>query len=277
MTTTMTTDHPAWIEDPGGAWARAVRAGEGTWMATFGPTGLVLTCAEGSDDIKPHTTEAAPAALPQSVPAELRAGLADLGTVVRLANPSLWDAVTTAILRQIVRAQQARVLYQRWSRSHGTSVTANGLTRHVVPSPEYVLGLDDEAFAAVGAKLHRPKLRAAAAAILAHGDEWAQLSPAPLAAALTTISGIGPWTAHAAAADFTGDFTVYPHSDLAVRTWAAKIAPSQDWPLADKTGRSFEKHWRRQAGPAPTDLHTLTLTTLTWGSHARTAEHVGPR
>ncbi|MET9930425.1 MULTISPECIES: hypothetical protein [unclassified Streptomyces] len=277
MTITMTTDHPAWTEELGGTWARAVRAGEGIWMATFGPAGLVLECVEGPDDLKPKTTEADPATLPQSVPTDVRVELAGLGTVVRLANPSLWDAVTTAILRQIVRAQQARILYQRWSRVHGTSVTADHLTRHVVPNPEYVLGLDDEAFTTIGAKLHKPKLRAAAAAILAHGDEWAQLFPEQLAAALSTIAGVGPWTAHAAAADFTGDFTIYPHSDLAVRTWASKIAPSQDWPLADKTGRAFEKHWRHQAGPVPTDLHTLTLTTLTWGAHARTAEHTGPR
>ncbi|MGW9438633.1 hypothetical protein [Streptomyces sp. NPDC055607] len=81
-----------------------------------------------------------------------------------------------------------------------------------------MLGLDDEAFATIGAKLHKPKLRATAAAILAHGDEWAQLSPEQLAAVLNTIAGIGPWTAHAAAADFTGDFAIQPHSDLAVRT-----------------------------------------------------------
>ncbi|NML55154.1 hypothetical protein HHL19_35500 [Streptomyces sp. R302] len=276
MTTTMTTDHPAWVQALDGTWARAVRAGDGLWMATFGPTGLVLECVEGPDDHKPEITEADPAALPQSVPAELRVELADLGPVVRLANPSLWDAVTTAILRQIVRAEQARVLYRRWSHVHGTAVTVNGLTRNVVPSPEYVLGLDDEAFATIGAKLHRPKLRAAAAAVLEHEEVWTQLLPDQLAAALTTIAGVGPWTAHAAAADFTGDFSVYPHSDLAVRTWAAKIAPSEDWPLADKTGRAFEKHWRHQAGPVPADLHALTLTTLTWGAHARTTEHAGP-
>ncbi|MEU0008043.1 hypothetical protein ABZ079_28220 [Streptomyces sp. NPDC006314] len=28
------------------------------------------------------------------------------------------------------------------------------------------------------------------------------------------------------ATDLTGDFSVYPRDDLAVRTWAAKIAPT---------------------------------------------------
>jgi hypothetical protein len=276
MSSALATDHPAWIVDADGAWARALRTEGGRWIAVFGPAGLSLTCVSGTEDVKPQAVSADPAGLPESVPAALRAGLAGLGPVLRLSAPSLWDAVTTAVLRQIVRADQARALYRRWCQSYGVPVTSGGRTRYLVPSPERVLGLADEEFAAVGAKLHRPKLRAAADAILRHGQEWERLAPAALiAGALITIPGIGPWTAHAAAADFTGDFAVYPHSDLAVRTWAARIAPSCDWPLGDKSGKAFEKEWRRITGPRPGDLHTLTLTTLTWGSHARTAEHAG--
>ncbi|MFJ8731235.1 hypothetical protein [Streptomyces bauhiniae] len=48
-----------------------------------------------------------------------------------------------------------------------------------------------------------------------------------MATALTGIPRIGPWTA--AAADYTGDFSVYPHDDLAVRTWA-EDRPTYPWP-----------------------------------------------
>ncbi|MFE0772245.1 hypothetical protein [Streptomyces sp. NPDC058861] len=276
MNTILTTDHLAWIEDTKGTQSRAVRAKEGCWMATFGPSGLSLECVTGPDDFKPRLTGADPATLPETVPGELRAELVGLGPIVRLANPSLWDAVTTAILRQIVRAEQARALYGRWSQTYGAALHFDGRTRYLVPTPEQVLALSDEEFAAVGAKLHRPKLRSAADAILRHDEDWTHLAPAELATALMTIPGVGPWTAQAAAADYTGDFAVYPHSDLAVRTWAARIAPSQDWPLDDKSGRPFEKYWRHLAGPVPADLHTLTLMTLTWGAHARTTEHTGP-
>ncbi|MGJ7417021.1 hypothetical protein AB9128_14365 [Streptomyces cinereoruber] len=277
MGTALTTDHPAWIEDADKTWARALRTADGTWMALFGPAGLELKCVAGSEDSKPQVVTADPATLPASVPAELRCELADLGTVVRLSAPSLWDAVTTAILRQIVRAEQARALYRRWCESYGAQVSGCGRTRHLAPTPQQVLELDDEAFDRVGAKLHRPKLRAAADAILRQGEVWERLASADLIAGeLIQVRGIGPWTAHAAAADFSGDFSVYPHSDLAVRTWAARIAPSQDWPLKDKSGKPFEKQWRHVAGPRAGDLHTLTLTTLTWGAHARTTEHAGP-
>ncbi|MER5766567.1 hypothetical protein [Streptomyces sp. NPDC001985] len=48
----------------------------------------------------------------------------------------------------------------------------------------------------MGARLHRPMLRAAAEAIPRHGQERERLAPAGLVAeALGTIPGVGPWTA----------------------------------------------------------------------------------
>jgi len=41
------------------------------------------------------------------------------------------------------------------------------------------------------------------------------------------------------------DFAAYPCGDLAVRTWAARAAPSATWP-ADESG--FHRRWRQVAG-----------------------------
>ncbi|GAA3825204.1 hypothetical protein [Streptomyces chiangmaiensis] len=62
-------------------------------------------------------------------------------------------------------------------------------------------------------------------------------------------------------------FSIYPHDDLAVRTWAAQIAPDHPWP--GKKDKAFSPMWTGWAGTDRTALHTLTLSTLTWGSHAR--------
>ncbi|MFD5558584.1 hypothetical protein ACFWIA_32725 [Streptomyces sp. NPDC127068] len=83
--------------------------------------------------------------------------------------------------------------------------------------------------------------------------------------ALQEVSGIGPWTAACAAADFTGDYSVYPHGDLAVRTWARKAAPTA---LLPDDPREFETAWGRWAPDRP-QLHALTTHTLAWGIHAR--------
>ncbi len=267
MTITLTTDHPAWHEGPSNTRERAVRTGTGTWVVTLGDGGLDLACVHGSEDDKPEFRVTSPNGLPDAAPAALRQGLTALGDTHRLANPSLWDAITTAVLRQVVRADQARKLYRRWCAQYGTVIDGRHGPLAVAPTPERVLELRDAQFQYIGAKFHRSALRAAAGHFQEHGQRWCGLSGGDLAAALVSIPRIGPWTAAAAACDYTGDFAIYPHDDLAVRTWAARIAPSYPWP--DNKDKSFGPLWTGWAGTDRTALHTLTLSTLTWGSHAR--------
>lgn len=256
-------EHPGWTRTDEGR-RRVVRTATGTWLARTGAEhGITLACIEGSEDDKPTVVATAPDQLPQGAPAELLRALAKLATVERLANPSLWDALTTAILRQVVRADQARKLYRAWCATYG--VPAGAIGAATVPQAAKVADMPDAQFAAVGAKFHRAKLLAAAAAYLSDGARWTQLPAEQLVQALTQVPGIGPWTARAAAADFTGDFSVYPHADLAVRTWARKAAPGCTWHDGE---RAFEATWRSYAATAA-QLSALTLFTLTWGSNDR--------
>ncbi|MFC9534446.1 hypothetical protein ACFT38_28465 [Streptomyces sp. NPDC056975] len=268
MSTILTTDHPAWHEAEDGTRARAVRTVSGVWVVTLNREGLHTACVDGSEDVKPTFITTDPSGLPETVPAALRAGLGELGATQRLANPWLWDAITTAILRQVVRADQARKLYRAWCRTYGTVIDGPHSELALAPTPDQVLALDDEQFETVGAKFHRSALQAAAAHYVQHFMHWHRMGADDLIAALTSVPRIGPWTASAAACDYTGDFGSYPHDDLAVRTWAAKIAPSYPWP--DKKNKTFGPLWTGWAGTDRTALHTLTLSTLTWGSHART-------
>ncbi|MGW0824584.1 hypothetical protein [Streptomyces sp. NPDC002845] len=267
MTVVLTTDHPAWQATENGRRARAVRTASGTWSVSFDRQGLHMECVQGTEDVKPTFVTTDPARLPAAAPAALTDGLNELGATQRLVNPSLWDAITTAVLRQVVRADQARKLYRTWCSTYGTTVNGPFATLAVSPTADEVLALADQQFTDVGAKFHRPTLQAAATHYERHHAEWEQMDAGDLVPALTRIPRIGPWTAAAAAADFTGDFSVYPHDDLAVRTWAAKIAPAYPWP--DKKDKAFGPLWIGWAGTDRTALHSLTLSTLTWGSHAR--------
>lgn len=263
----LTTDHPAWIETETDTRVRAVRTASGIWVLSWGKEGPHMTCVQGSEDVKPAFLSTDPSALSAGVPAELKSGLDDLGPSQRLANPWLWDAITTAILRQVVRAGQACKLYRVWCRTFGTTVESPVGDLSVAPATTRVLELDDEQFAHIGAKFHRSALRAAATQYERHHTHWQRMDARDLVVALTGVPRIGPWTAAAAVADYTGDFSVYPHDDLAVRTWAAQIAPAHAWP--GKKDKAFGPMWTAMAGPGRTALHTLTLSTLTWGSHAR--------
>jgi len=266
-TTTLLTDHPAWTVQPDGTTARLVTSETGTWYAAWDGAAVAMTPLDGVSSPAPAATVTAAKDLPTRAPGALTTALAGLGTVHRLPSPTLWEAITSGLLRKIIRAEQAKALYQRWAAAYGPAYTTAAGTMHTVPAPRAVLALSDEEFRAVGAMLHRKALPAAATTYLEHGDTWAELPAEDLVKALQQVSGIGPWTAACAAADFTGDYSVYPHGDLAVRTWAAKAAPGfvfLDSPAA------FEAQWGRWA-PDRHELHALTTYTLAWGIHARPA------
>jgi DNA-3-methyladenine glycosylase II len=265
MTTTLLTDHPAWTLGPDGATCRLVTAGVDAWFVVWDGTAVVPTKVGGAVNTAIAAIETLPADLPHRAPGSLTSALAGLGAVHRLPSPTLWEAITSGLLRKIIRAPQARALYQRWITAYGASWDTPAGVMHAVPGPHEVLELTGEHFAAIGAALHRKALPAAAAAYLEHGEVWGRLSPDDMVKALQEVPGIGPWTAACAAADFTGDYSVYPHGDLAVRTWAAKAAPSARLP---ETPREFEAAWSRWAPDRP-QLHALTTYTLAWGIHAR--------
>jgi 3-methyladenine DNA glycosylase/8-oxoguanine DNA glycosylase len=270
-TTSLTVEHPAWTEDGQGR-VRLMATGSGSWLATWtAQQGLSLACVAGSEDVKPRVETVSAEELPAATVPALARELALLGTVQRIANPSLWDAVSTAILRQVVRAAQARIVYTRWCTLHGEALDTAAGQLSTVPGPQAVLDLPEAAFKAAGAAFHRTALQAAARAYLDHGTAWAALPPAELVEALDAVPRIGPWTAKAAASDFSGNYAVYPHGDLAVRTWARKAAPDADWRTTDKT---FDAAWQATAD-GPRALHALTLLTLSWGSHVRTEHHGG--
>ncbi|MEE1791047.1 hypothetical protein PUR28_09750 [Streptomyces sp. BE308] len=268
MSTTIITEHPGWHETSAGDPVRVVEHQGAAWLAhgQSDPGHLRLLRLDTGTGEQPPVAYTSAVDLPTpSEGAPLLAELVSLGTVARLTNPSLWDAITTALLRQVVTAAQARKRHRAFYAAYGRAFDTSVGPLPLAPTAEVVLGLSDEGFAAVGAKFNAKGLRAAATAYLNRGDHWSTLDPESLVKELVEVPYIGPWTAAAAAADFTGDHSVYPHGDLAVRTWAGRAAPGLALPSAE---REFESLWRRWA-PARTTLHALTLFTLTWGSHAR--------
>jgi DNA-3-methyladenine glycosylase II len=186
-------------------------------------------------------------------------GLRAAGPVARLRNPDLWDAVATSIVRQVIRAGQARKLYRAFCHEHGDRVVTTAGTVALFPSPDTVLALPDEEFARLGMAFKRRPLRAAAEAYLEFASTWIELDPSRLLAEIQTVPRIGPWTAGATVADVTNDYTLYPFADLAVRTWAKRLASGRSWP---DTEQEFARVWQ---GLAKEQLSEWTLLTLAWG------------
>jgi DNA-3-methyladenine glycosylase II len=254
------TDHPSWITGEDSTTVRAVRSGNSVWALTSSPHGASGPCqvnrVSGVGD-RPTIDVIDPAAVvgDDDVAVGLRAG----GAVARCRNPDLWDALATAIVRQVIRAGQARKLYRDFSRAHGDSVHTPAGTTWLFPTPQTVIDLAPEDYSGLGMAFKRRPLQSAARAYLTHGQRWAALDPAQLVGEIQSVHRIGPWTAGASIADFTNDFALYPYADLAVRTWAQRLAPQATWPAAEP---DFARHWRETA---TTQLSERTLLTLAWG------------
>lgn len=253
-------DHPSWITGDDGVSRRAVRIGEAVWL-------VIATPGAAATDIELHQVrgESAEPRFDLFDPAELR-GSEDLaaplrqgGTVARMANPDPWDAVATAIVRQVIRAGQARKLYRLLCSEHGETVTTAQGSAALFPTAETLLDLPDEKFKRLGLAFKRPPLRAAAQAYLDLGQKWTEMDAAQLIDELQSIPRIGPWTAKATVTDLTNDYTLYDYADLAVRTWAARLAPEHTWPDDSTT---FARAWEAETGD---QLSAWTALTLAWG------------
>lgn len=189
-----------------------------------------------------------------------RTQLDEMGRVGRYRNPSLWDAIGTAIIRQVIRAGQARKMYLALCETAGEPAKDHtGFTHWLFPSAERVLELEDDEFARLGMAFKRKGLRSAASTYLQRRSAWESASPAELASLLQEVAYVGPWTAAAAVADYTNDWTLYAYDDLAVRTWARQALPDVAWADDEST---FGQQWRQISGD---QLGNATLLTLAWG------------
>ncbi|HEY9389422.1 MAG TPA: hypothetical protein VIR27_06570 [Mycobacteriales bacterium] len=253
------TEHAAWLPSGGGRQRVLVAADGGHWLVTARGHTLTLDALNNCTAEPVCDIFTLPKGL--STVSELTTTLRRLGSVVRFRNTDLWDAVGTAIIRQVIRAGQSTKLYRAFCGAYGERVALpNGGRYALFPTPAVVLGLSDEQFDSIGMAFKRRPLRAAAEACLEQGAKWRELAPDALAAELQTVPRIGPWTAHAAVADWSNDWALYPYADLAVRTWARRAAPGYDWPDDEPT---FGRIWRDLAGE---HLCSQTLLTLAWGS-----------
>ncbi|GAA0439686.1 hypothetical protein Acor_13680 [Acrocarpospora corrugata] len=246
-------DHPAWDTHQGRP-VRATRTASGPWLVSA----LPYEATPLADATHPPIVDRYDPAIivERPLPSGLRTALEALGPVTRLRTADLWESLATAIIRQVIRSGQARAMHRTFRSAIGQQAGPAWL----IPAPEQVIGLGREVFAKLGMSFKCRPLQAAADAYLRHRGHWAELPPDVLVKEIQTIPRIGPWTAGAAVADYSGDFAFYPHADLAVRTWASRADPLTDWP----DEREFAALWSTLAGP---HLSTLTVLTLAWGDH----------
>lgn len=258
----MMLDHPGWLRGDDGRARRVLRSAGSVWsvICTPVPDGghlVDLVRLAGDTDIAPAVDTVDPRTLVGDV--AVCEPLRGDGPVARVRTSDVWEALGTAVSRQVIKAATARENYRRFCEAYGERYDTAAGPAWLFPTPETVLALSDDEFDVLRMKFFRGALRSAAEASLKAADDWAGMTGEQLAAAVQSVRRIGPWTAGATVADVTNDYSLYPFADLAVRTWAGKLAPSVDWP---KPEPEFGRVWQAMAGA---QLSEWTLLTLAWG------------
>jgi hypothetical protein len=107
---------------------------------------------------------------------QLRAALGRLGAVGRVRNPSLWDALVTAIIRQVIRAGQARKLYRVFCDAYGARVVLPGEGWYPLTRAGGGCGTGRRAVRVDQDGLQDPAAARRRWRFLDHGDSWQALT-----------------------------------------------------------------------------------------------------
>lgn len=193
------------------------------------------------------------------VPANLASRFLASAPLTHIASASLGEAVIKAVIRQVIAASHARKLIQTLVIHAGSRRERNGDTTYGFPSLEAIARLAPDDLRSWGFGYKAMLLPRIAHDLLEQRaeEQVRQLSPEKAILFLQQIKGIGRWTARVAVCDVTGDWSVYPFEDLAVRTWAKKLWPERVWPQEEQT---FFTVWQEVNGPH-TGLITCYLPT----------------
>lgn len=182
------------------------------------------------------------------LPSALARRLVARAPLLRVGTPTVWEAAATAVVRQVVHRNQARVAFGRLSVAFGSRALVGGEARYAFPTAEQVLSVSDEQLRSCGIGFKARTLRRLATWCL---DAREHLDAPALYDALLSVAGIGPWTAAVAVCDRFCDFGFYPVEDLAVRAHARALWP-RTWPGAPA---AFAREWRAMTAP-----HTAAIT-----------------
>ncbi len=236
-------------------WYRLISVDNKAVTIMVSPEGCIQwACEEAIEDVRVQDvvnhlliSMLLPKDVERQLPRELEERFRPLSPLVHIRSLSLGEAVIKAIIRQVITAGHAKKLTDSFIRHYGTRQVHDGREYYDFPTLEALTKIPLEDLQAEGLGFKAKVVRWAACSMLENDMEAkiATRTPEEILDMLTSIKGIGRWTAHVAICDVLADWSLYPFEDLAVRTWARKLWSEVQWPQDE---HAFAALWQQMHG-----------------------------
>lgn len=136
-------------------------------------------------------------------------------------NVSVWESLVLAILGQQVSSHVAHMMRTLLVETYGLSRKASAVTYHTFPSPEVLMTAGVEGLQSIKLSKRKAEYIVDIAGMVASGElDLEALRGLPdheVVHTLTSLRGVGSWTAHWVLIRGLGRTDAFPHGDLALR------------------------------------------------------------
>jgi DNA-3-methyladenine glycosylase II len=170
-----------------------------------------------------------------------------------LRVPDIWTTLLRSLISQQVSTAAARAIRERFSRQHGHIVQVGTDDVSVVPSPAAVAALEESALRAVGFSGRKAEYAIGFARAFLNGTiDPAQLSAAPpeqMIERLSSLRGVGVWTAECVGIFCIGYRDLLPADDLGIQHSIEQLYKLDHCPKPKEVTRIGKKWsgWRSYA------------------------------
>lgn len=195
--------------------------------------------------------------------AAFRAGIAKdkrLGKLVdalpgykHMRGPDLWTMMLSSLVSQQISGAAARSIRGKLARMYGHVINVDGEDVPVLPAPDVMVGLKDEQLRAAGFSFKKAEYGRGMAQALIDGtivqSELKAMPPEQMIERLSSLKGVGVWTAECIGIFCLGHQDLLPADDLGIQNAVAKVYKLKERPKPKELRLRGEKWagWRSWA------------------------------
>ena len=160
---------------------------------------------------------------------------------------SVWEALVLAVLGQQISSHVARLFRMRFVRTYGLAIEDNGSTYHAFPRPEVISKTGVEGLQTIKMSKKKAEYIADIAEGIVSGrldlESLKKRSDKEILHSLTSIRGIGSWTASWLLIRAFGRPDAFPAGDLALRRTLMHLLKKEENPCKPEDALKISQRW----------------------------------